>query len=140
MSHLREIMKRLGVRSSGAGGDHPDHVATYARHLDACSAPMLQYEWSWWEQHLEALELCLAQPQMLATLGGASRVRQLLEDGEQCRDRLRQRLDQLGLEPGRLHGPVLAGEHAWELTQAEICRKWGIGGPDVASVDGMVTD
>jgi hypothetical protein len=134
MSHLREIMKRLGARSSGAAGSlrqisaqPADHVATYARHLEACSAAMLHYEWAWWEQHLETLALCLAQPQMVVTLGGEARVRRLLEEGEQCRNRLRQRQEELGLQPGQLHGPVVAGEHAWQLSQAEIRHHWGIG-------------
>jgi hypothetical protein len=132
MTHLREIMKRLGARSSGAAVDavQAHHVAAYGRQLEACSAPMLHYEWSWWEQHLEALALCRGQPQMLATVGGEARARLLLREGEQCRDLLRQRFAQLGLEPGLLHGPVVAGEHAWELSQAEIRRHWGIGRQD----------
>lgn len=137
MSQLREIMKRLSARStaavpaaegrqSQAASAQADHLLAYGLRLQACSAAMLHYEWSWWEQHLEALELCLAQPQMLATVGGETRARLLLAEGGQCRDRLRERIEQLGLEPGGLHGPVVAGEHAWELSQPEIRRHWGI--------------
>jgi hypothetical protein len=127
MSHLREIMKRLGARATGAAVPQADHVAAYGRQLEGCSPEMLHYEWAWWDQHLETLALGLAQLQMLVTLGGEARVRLLLEEGEQCRDRLRQRLEELGLQPGQLHGPVVAGEHAWQLSQAEIRHHWGIG-------------
>ena len=139
MSHLREIMKRLGARSTApvpakegrqgqAAATQGTHLLAYGLRLQGCSAAMLQYEWSWWEQHLDALELCLAQPQMLATVGGEARARLLLAEGGQCRDRLRERIEQLGLEPGGLRGPVVAGEHAWELSQPEIRRHWGIDG------------
>ncbi|MFM7360285.1 MAG: hypothetical protein ACKO25_00355 [Cyanobium sp.] len=136
MSQLREIMKRLGARATGAAASpsqasvpQADHVEAYGRQLQECSPAMLHYEWAWWDQHLETLVLCLTQPQMLATLGGEARVRLLLEEGEQCRDRLRQRLEELGLPPGQLHGPVVAGEHAWDLSQADIRHHWGIGSP-----------
>ncbi len=63
---------------------------------------------------------------MLSTLGGEARVRALLVEGQACRDLLRQRLEELGEFPGERHGPVLAGDHAWELSHPAIREHWGL--------------
>jgi hypothetical protein len=129
MSHLRDIMQRLGARAGGsASGSSATAalLADYQRQLPACSAAMLHYEWTWLEQHLEALSLALAQPAMLRTLGGEPRVRALLEEGQACRDLLRRRLEAVGESPGDRHGPVLAGDHAWELRHPAIREHWGL--------------
>ncbi len=129
MSHLRDIMQRLGARggeSSGGISATAVLLADYERHLPACSVAMLHYEWTWLEQHLEALTLALGQPSMRTTLGGEAKVRALLVEGQACRDLLRCRLEQRGETPGDRHGPVLAGEHAWEISQPSIRDHWGL--------------
>ena len=76
MSHLRDIMQRLGARDSRPQGPAPDAaaaVADYERQLEGCTPAMLHYEWSWLEQHLETLELCLTQPGMPVACGDASK-------------------------------------------------------------------
>ena len=131
MSLLRDIMQRLGERNAPAALPAPTvdatgAVADYERHLAACTPAMLHYEWSWLEQHLETLQLCLRQSAMLATLGGEERARALLAESEACRERLRRRLEALGEHPGERHGPVLAGEHAWELSHSGTRCHWGL--------------
>jgi hypothetical protein len=130
VSHLREIMRRLGAGGGGSGSGSAATIALqadYHRHLPACTPAMLHYEWTWLEQHLEALTLALAQPSMCATLGGEARVRALLAEGEACRELLRRRLEDLGESAGQRHGPVLAGDHAWEISHPAICDHWGMG-------------
>ncbi|MFM7265046.1 MAG: hypothetical protein ACKOZW_05545 [Cyanobium sp.] len=130
MSHLRDIMQRLGARGSrpeAPAADAAAVVADYERHLEACSPAMLHYEWSWLEQHLDTLDLSLRQPAMLATLGGEARAQALRHASRACQERLRQRLEALGEVPGDRHGPVLAGEHAWELSHGGVRCQWGIG-------------
>lgn len=140
MSLLREIMQRLGDRGSRPDGDAAAAeaapaepaavVADYERHLVGCSAAMLHYEWSWLEQHLDTLELSLSQPAMLATLGGEARAQALCRESRACQERLRQRLEALGEVPGGRHGPVLAGEHAWELRHGGVRSHWGLDAGD----------
>ncbi len=131
MSQLREIMQRLGRRGASPAGPRVSEAsggaleAEYERHLQGCTVAMLQYEWTWLEQHLEALELSLAQPAMLGTLGGEGKARALLAEARTCRERLRSRLEALGESPGAQHGPVLASEHAWELSHPAIRAHWG---------------
>ncbi len=130
MSHLRDIMQRLGARDSRPQGPAPDAaaaVADYERHLEGCTPAMLHYEWSWLEQHLETLDLSLSQPAMLATLGGEAKAQALRRESRACQERLRRRLEALGEVPGGRHGPVLAGEHAWELSHGGVRSQWGIG-------------
>jgi hypothetical protein len=129
MSHLREIMQRLGARGVGSASSSSATaalLADYERHLPTCSAAMLHYEWAWLEQHLETLSLALAQPSMLTTLGGEAKVQAMVVEGQACRDLLRRRLEELGGSPGERHGPVLAGDHAWEISHPAIRDHWGL--------------
>lgn len=131
MSQLRDIMQRLGARrAEAAASAAPPGRGTcetdYARHLQNCTTAMLHYEWAWLEQHLETLELSLTQPSMLTTLGGEGKVRALLAEGDSWREALRSRLEARGESPGDRHGPVLASEHAWELTHPTLREHWGL--------------
>jgi hypothetical protein len=133
MSYLREIMQRLNARSAQRSETPPPeallsgaHLEHYRQQLEQCCPAMVQYEWAWLEQHIEALELCGSQPEMLSTAGGAARVEALLAESQQCRELVVQRLDALAVEPGRHRHTVVPTEHAWELSHPEIRRQWGI--------------
>lgn len=133
MSYLREIMQRLNARSASQAEAAPSesallgvHLEHYRQQLEQCSPAMIQYEWTWLEQHIEALELCGSQPEMMTTAGGPARVEAMLAESQHCRELVAQRLDALGVEPGRHQHSVVPTEHAWELTHPEIRRQWGI--------------
>ena len=102
------------------------HVAAYQERLDACTIPMLQYEWAWLEEYIVSLELCQRQPEMLETAGGKTHVDQLLQESQQCQAALQTTMNSRGVEPARHSHAVVMGEHAWEIRQETIKQLWGI--------------
>ncbi|MEB3335743.1 MAG: hypothetical protein VKP70_12255 [Cyanobacteriota bacterium] len=135
MSQLRTIMQKL---AQGQGSDQPGalngvnaevmrlHVADYQRALQGCTAPMLQYEWAWLEDHLDNLHLCLSQPGMLEAMGGKAHVDQLLAESLQCQEVLRCHMAEQQVEPAS-HWPTMpTSDHAWELCQEKTKQLWGI--------------
>jgi hypothetical protein len=135
MSYLREIMQRLNSRSSSSAAE-PSlpadrvllgvHLEQYRQRLEECDPAMLQYEWVWLEQHIEALEFCGSQPGMVAAAGGIARVQALLAESHRFRELLVQRMAAAGLTPSLHRATVVPTEHAWELSQSAIRRQWGI--------------
>lgn len=138
MSYLREIMQRLTETRSGeargpapAGGEDPgprleEHLRAYEERLGRCTPAMLRYEWAWLEEHIEALELCLSQPEMVSTAGGSARVQVLLAESGRFRERLRQCMEERSVETALHRGTLVSTEHAWELTHPAIRAQWGI--------------
>ncbi len=137
MSYLREIMERLSAArtarqpleeqpssADATGLEH--HLRSYQGQLQLCSPAMLQYEWAWMEEHIDALELCCSQPEHLAGAGGQGRVRALLEESLRFRDLLAAEMASRQVEPAQHRGTLVASEHAWELGLASIRRQWGI--------------
>jgi hypothetical protein len=94
--------------------------------LLACSPAMLRYEWAWLEEHIDALELCSSRPEMMPGAAGAARVRSLLEESLRFRDLLHERMAAASVDPALHRGTLVSTEHAWELSQPEIRRQWGI--------------
>lgn len=138
MSYLREIMQKLGAGAEAAlqegrgGATWPAlQAADYRRQLEACSEPMLHYEWAWLEQHLQDLELCASNEAMLKVAGGQRHLDGLLAEARQCRQHLHDQFAALGLTPRRLPHSLAAAEHAWELSHAGLRAQWGIDTPPV---------
>ncbi len=134
MSYLREIMQKLGAGAEAAvqegrgGASWPAlQAATYRRELEACSEPMLHYEWAWLEQHRQDLELCRGHEAMLQVAGGQRHLEGLLAESEQCLQHLREVMAARGLTPKRLTHSLAASEHAWELSHPGLRAQWGIG-------------
>jgi len=137
MSNLRKIMQRLAQaqpefpKESESPSDLSDsiwelHVAAYQERLDACTTPMLQYEWAWLEENIADLELCLSQPEMLETAGGRPHVEQLLQQSQQCQVALQTTMTARAVQPARHSHAVVMGEHAWDIRQETIKRLWGL--------------
>jgi hypothetical protein len=130
MSHLREIMQKLGA---GQPVDREltlvpasNHLETYRLQLNQCSSAMLQYEWTWLQQHLEDLQLCASHAGMVKAAGGAQHVRQLIHQAEACAQALSQEFADRNLRPERQPHSVATGEHAWEVSNAAIRSCWGL--------------
>jgi hypothetical protein len=137
MSNLRKIMQKLAQaqpefpKESESTSDLSDnigqlHVAAYQERLDACTTPMLQYEWAWLEENIADLELCLSQPEMLETAGGRPHVEQLLQQSQQCQVALQTTMTARAVQPARHSHAVVMGEHAWDIRQETIKRLWGL--------------
>ena len=142
MSYLREIMQRLNERlaSEQPAAEIPAAAATereqpllglqarhYGERLRSCTAPMLQYEALWLEQHLEALELCRVKPEMLQVTGGRRHLEAMLAETRTFLALLTEEMARRGLVADPHHHTVVASEHAWELTNPSIRQQWGIG-------------
>jgi len=133
MSYLRQIMQRLHDRSSQRPPAEPadpparleEHLRIYGERLAACSNAMLDYEQVWLEQHLETLELCAREPTMRQSAGGAERVELLLQESRRFRELLESRRRERGLATAGMRAAVMAGEHAWELSDPALRRAWG---------------
>jgi len=145
MSYLREIMQRFqaarsadqppeaetetkaGNRTEAHRRRLEEHLAWYRDQLLACSPAMLRYEWAWLEEHIDALELCSSRPERMPA---AARVRSLLEESLRFRDLLQERMAAGSVDPALHRGTLVSSEHAWELSQPEIRRQWGIDPPE----------
>jgi hypothetical protein len=137
MSYLREIMQRLGASRDGgvsktSSRDSVDpqllEGAAYRNRLESCSEPMLLYEWTWLELHLEDLRLCLANDEMRKVAGGARHLEALIAAAERNQEQLAAVFAERGLTPRRLPHSVASGEHAWELSNAQLRAQWGLAG------------
>ena len=155
MSYLREIMQRLNERLASEAGSTADpaqagaepihraepdadasgestqpllglHARHYGERLRECTPAMLQYEALWLEQHLEALELCRVQPEMLQVTGGRRHLEAMLAETRSFQTLLSAEMGRRGLTADPHHHTVVASEHAWELTHPGIRRQWGI--------------
>jgi hypothetical protein len=147
MSHLRDIMQKLGQRHAAAAGADANaqsaaeitpvgsaelekHRRDYRRRLRACTPAMLRYEWTWLHQHLEDLELCSTTPEMLRVTGGPQHVELLLTEARAYREELEAEFQERGVVPAREAHSVLSGEHAWDVRNAAIRAQWGFDAED----------
>jgi hypothetical protein len=147
MSHLRDIMQKLGqshAASSGSnaapgadaesqpaitvasGAELEQHRRAYRQRLRACTAAMLRYEWTWLHQHLEDLELCGTTPEMLRVTGGRQHLDLLLAEARAYLEELKAEFQERGVVPAREAHSVVSGEHAWEVSNAAIRGQWGL--------------
>ena len=141
MSHLRAIMQRLSASHAGsslpadaeapaaairAASPATSQLSDFQRQLSRCSAAMLRYEWTWLEQHLEDLHLCLEHDAMREAAGGRQHLQALIQHHQQCRDLLLEQLKARGLEARRESHSVASGEHAWQVRHPAIRAQWGM--------------
>ncbi|MGL6135599.1 MAG: hypothetical protein ACRC1L_15655 [Prochlorococcaceae cyanobacterium] len=144
MSHLRDIMQKLGQRHAAShtashavgaepatditpagGAELEQHRRHYRQQLRACTPAMLRYEWTWLHQHLEDLELCRTTPEMLRVTGGRQHLDLLLAEARAYLEELKAEFAQRGLVPARESHSVLSAEHAWEVSNETIRSQWG---------------
>lgn len=134
MSTLRKIMKRLAEgehnkQNNPSSVDFSEivkcHVDEYQTKLESCTPAMLQYEWAWLKEHMEALELCLGQSTMCSELGGRLRVEMLLEESKQFQTILQEMFNKRMIHPSNQHRAVNPVEHAWEVSQKSLRDTWG---------------
>jgi hypothetical protein len=150
MSHLRDIMQKLGQShaasqgagfSAGAGAgagaesssaitpaagtELEQHRHHYRQQLMACTPAMLRYEWTWLHQHLEDLELCRSNPDMLRATGGRQHLELLLAEARAYLEELKAEFQERGVVPAREAHSVVSGEHAWDVRNAAIRAQWG---------------
>ncbi|MEX1322645.1 MAG: hypothetical protein AB1Z21_00450 [Synechococcaceae cyanobacterium] len=141
MSHLRDIMQKLGQRhAAGAdtaaeikptgGAELEKHRRDYRQRLRGCTAAMLRYEWTWLHQHLEDLELCGTTPEMLRVTGGRQHLDLLLAEARAYLGELEEEFRGRGLVPAREALSVLSGEHAWDVSNETIRAQWGFDAGD----------
>ncbi|MEY4353356.1 MAG: hypothetical protein RLZZ609_1597 [Cyanobacteriota bacterium] len=137
MSYLREIMQKLAEanpnRPIEGGRFRADdrellklHVDAYQTQLESCDLAMLQYEWAWWTEHIEALELCLTQPEMREQIGGSEQTERLLEESRECQNTLIDEMKKRMVHPSGHAHAIHPSEHAWQLSSETIKRDWGI--------------
>lgn len=135
MSHLRDIMQKLGQRHAAgadravetrpAAGDLERHRRDYRDRLRSCSPQMLRYEWTWLHQHLEDLELCRTSPEMLRVTGGRQHIDLLLSEARAYLEELAEEFGERALIPSREPHSVVSGEHAWDVSNETIRAQWG---------------
>jgi hypothetical protein len=141
MSHLRDIMQRLGQRHASGSDVVPEitpagsaelerHRRDYHQRLRTCTPAMLRYEWTWLHRHLEDLELCRTNPEMLKVTGGRQHIDLLLSETRAYLDELEAEFRERGLAPGGEQHSVLSGEHAWDVSNATIRAQWGFDAGD----------
>lgn len=99
----------------------------YQQNLERCSTEMLHYEWAWLNEHIEALELSLVQPEMCKELGGPGQAKNLLEENKEYQMLLQDYFRLRMIHPVSSRYPISPGEHAWELSNESIKEAWGIG-------------
>jgi hypothetical protein len=134
MSTLRQIMQRLAEAESKQGkrgsADFSElikcHVDEYQNKLDTCTPAMLQYEWAWLNEHIQALELCQSQPTMCHEVGGPFHVEMLLEESRQFQIVLEEMFHTRMIHPSAQHHPINPCEHAWEVSQQSLREMWGL--------------
>lgn len=136
MSTLRQIMQKLAEVSSkqapaatrqAEGGEvFKLHVDEYQTNLETCSKTMLQYEWAWWKEHIEALELSLILPEMHEQIGGKESVERLLAESRACQNALADAMNAKMVHPAGHSHQIHPSEHAWELSQESMRRDWQI--------------
>lgn len=138
MTHLREIMKKLAA-------EHPDRVSegvvpsssspedlrgfiqeSYRNKLTTCTPGMLQYELAWLCDRIEALELCVCQPEMFGEIGGLARAERMLADSRVEMSVLEEHLRERNIDALSHRHEVHPGEHAWEVTCHTLREKWGM--------------
>jgi predicted ATPase len=124
MSHLRDIMQKLG-RSHAASAVLAQHRSHYRQQLRACEPAMLRYEWTWLHQHLEDLELCRTNPDMLRATGGRQHLELLLAEAHADLEELTAEFQQRGVVPALEPHSVVSGEHAWDVRNKTIRAQWG---------------
>lgn len=136
MSYLREIMQRLAegngrrpIDRSNMQTDERElvklHVDTYQTKLEHCSKAMLQYEWAWWKEHIDALELCLSQPDMCDQIGGYGHVQKLLAESRECQRVLVDAMKAAMVNPAGHGHSIHPSEHAWEVSLNSVRDEWG---------------
>ncbi|MFN7677247.1 MAG: hypothetical protein ACK5QW_01460 [Cyanobacteriota bacterium] len=136
MSNLRRIMQKIADAQnnsqqipSSMNGDSVQisepHLQDYTSKIEQCSEGMLRYEWAWLEEHIEDLELCLVQPEMLKILGGTIQVERLLLESKKCQDFLRVKMEERGIRPTFHSHSIISGEHAWQVSQDNVKQMWG---------------
>jgi hypothetical protein len=142
MSHLRDIMQKLGQRHAGgtppaleipaaSSSELERHRGDYRQRLRTCTPPMLRYEWTWLHQHLEDLDLCSTTPEMLRVTGGRQHIDLLLREARAYLQELEAEFRERNLVPAREPHSVLSGEHAWDVSNATIRAQWGFDAADV---------
>ena len=136
MSHLRDIMQKLGqshaasagpaaeIRPAG-GAELEAHRRDYRRQLRDCTPAMLRYEWTWLHQHLEDLELCRSNADMLRATGGRQHLELLLAEARAYLEELKAEFQEREMVPAREAHSVVSGEHAWDVHNAAIRAQWG---------------
>jgi hypothetical protein len=134
MSSLRHIMEKLKAAHEKRKESTVDafsellkcHVDEYQAQLETCSPAMLNYEWTWLKEHIEALELCIAQPAMCEEIGGRLHAGVMLEESRQYQAALEEMFHKRMLHPSAHSRTVNLGEHAWEVSHPGMKEMWGL--------------
>ena len=135
MSHLREIMQKLaeahselprGTMDETSSAHLKDNLEEYRSKIGSCNTGMLQYEWAWLNEHIEALELCVCQPAMGREIGGHAHAEQLLAESKQQKSALEELFQQRRIHPAVHHHEIHPGEHAWDVRNEMTKKNWGM--------------
>jgi hypothetical protein len=153
MSLLQPILEQLNRERGSAettatpgGGDNEDfpqglrtsslgcHASWYRENLSQCSEAMLQYEWTWMNGHIDALERYLcdaegreAEPDFRQAFEpNQARLEALLSESQLFLTLLLREFASRGLRPAPPKAPVIPSEEAWEITSARVRQDWGI--------------
>jgi hypothetical protein len=125
------------LRSSALGC----HASWYRDNLAHCSEPMLQYEWAWINQRIDALDhqrtqgtpaLCFVENSSseqdnepgLAPLHG--NLAERLAESQLFLTLLLREFAMRGLRPSTPKAAVIPSEEAWEITSQLVKEEWGI--------------
>ena len=134
MSELREIMRRLNTKATR----QPDQERPvdlqllgvrseqYLRELQRCTDAMLQYEWAWLEEHVQALRRSQLQPELMVSLGGEDNVKILISECVLFQLILQEEFGRRHLTPRGTTAPIVPSEEAWEITSLKVKQDWGI--------------
>jgi len=102
------------------------HAACYRENLRGCNDAMLQYEWAWLEEHVQALRRNQLQPELMVSLGGEDNVKILISECVLFQLILQEEFGRRRLTPRGTSAPIVPSEEAWEITSLKVKQDWGI--------------
>jgi hypothetical protein len=126
LSDVIQILKASGGIDTMTKEAMNCHASCYRENLHSCTDAMLQYEWAWLDEHVQALRRSQLQPEVMTSLGGEENVKILISECVLFQLILQEAFGRRHLSPLGSHAPIVPSEEAWEITSLKVKQDWGI--------------
>jgi len=126
LSDVIQILKSSGGIDSMSKEAMNCHASCYRENLRSSSDAMLQYEWAWLEEHVQALRRSHLQPELIRSLGGEANVKILISECVLFQLILQAEFGRRHLAPLGSAAAIVPTEEAWEITSLKVKQDWGI--------------
>jgi hypothetical protein len=126
LSDVIQILKASGGIDNMKKEAMNCHASCYRDNLHHCNDAMLQYEWAWLEEHVQALRRSQLQPEVMTSLGGVENVKILISECVLFQLILQEEFGRRHLSPLGSHASIVPSEEAWEITSLKVKQDWGI--------------